>query len=320
MPTQFAIPFGDFAVDEEEATRKSRIRQAFNSPFWPFILATTSVGQEGLDFHLYCSDILHWNLPSNPVEIEQREGRINRYNSLYIRRALAQVYAAQSSEPGANPWDAVFAAACREQRIDERSTLELFPHWIHVPRRGSPLPCGIKRIVLPYPYSAEVQKYNFLIESLVTYRIAIGQPRQEELLREMRPGDIDLSDLRRQCRRLMLDLRPFDMKVYRGLARAEAERILAKPAPECGRLLAQLMDEAKEILRTHPGIRPDFAARVRQVLDRIRPEQLEAQPDRQKCLVAALIYLINPFDEIPDDLGEDGFVDDDRVVQEALSG
>ena len=33
------------------------MREAFNSPFWPFILATTSVGQEGLDFHLYCRDI-----------------------------------------------------------------------------------------------------------------------------------------------------------------------------------------------------------------------------------------------------------------------
>ena len=26
------------------------MRAAFNSPFWPFVLATTSVGQEGLDF------------------------------------------------------------------------------------------------------------------------------------------------------------------------------------------------------------------------------------------------------------------------------
>ena len=65
-------------------------REAFNSPFWPFVLTTTSLGQEGLDFHLYCRDIVHWNLPSNPVDLEQREGRINRRNSLIVRKAVAQ--------------------------------------------------------------------------------------------------------------------------------------------------------------------------------------------------------------------------------------
>ena len=33
------------------ATQADRVvREAFNSPFWPFVLATTPVGQEGLDF------------------------------------------------------------------------------------------------------------------------------------------------------------------------------------------------------------------------------------------------------------------------------
>lgn len=31
-------------------------RTAFNSPFWPFVLASTDVGQEGLDFHSYTHD------------------------------------------------------------------------------------------------------------------------------------------------------------------------------------------------------------------------------------------------------------------------
>ena len=54
------------------------VRGAFNSPFWPFVLASTSVGQEGLDFHWYCHAVVHWNLPSNPVDLEQREGRVHR--------------------------------------------------------------------------------------------------------------------------------------------------------------------------------------------------------------------------------------------------
>ena len=43
----------------------------------PFVLATTSIGQEGLDFHNYCRVIMYWNLPSNPMDLEQREGRKN---------------------------------------------------------------------------------------------------------------------------------------------------------------------------------------------------------------------------------------------------
>ena len=70
---------------ERERLANRSYREAFNSPFWPFVLATTSTGQEGLDFHLYCRDIVHWNLPSNPVDLEQREGRINRYDGLSIR-------------------------------------------------------------------------------------------------------------------------------------------------------------------------------------------------------------------------------------------
>jgi superfamily II DNA or RNA helicase len=66
-------------------TRKERVRAAFNSPFWPFVVVSTSVGQEGLDFHHYCHAITHWNLPSNPVDLEQREGRIHRYTGHAVR-------------------------------------------------------------------------------------------------------------------------------------------------------------------------------------------------------------------------------------------
>ena len=72
--------------------RKENIRNAFNSPMRPFVLATTSIGQEGLDFHNYCCVIMHWNLPSNPIDLEQREGRINRFKCLAIRQNVAGQY------------------------------------------------------------------------------------------------------------------------------------------------------------------------------------------------------------------------------------
>ena len=41
-----------FSGDHLESDSRDNIRTSFNSPFWPFVLGTTSIGQEGLDFHL----------------------------------------------------------------------------------------------------------------------------------------------------------------------------------------------------------------------------------------------------------------------------
>ena len=59
---------------DKEIVRSKGVRLAFGLPFHPFVLVSTSIGQEGLDFHQWCHSVLHWNLPSNPVDLEQREG------------------------------------------------------------------------------------------------------------------------------------------------------------------------------------------------------------------------------------------------------
>src|SRR5262249_14627210 len=48
-----AMPFVQSRVsylEDGEKIRTDEMRRAFNTPFWPYVLATTSVGQEGLDF------------------------------------------------------------------------------------------------------------------------------------------------------------------------------------------------------------------------------------------------------------------------------
>ena len=76
---RFAMRLAPKHEMEKEVNRIERVRTSFNSPFRPFVLATTSIGQEGLDFHHYCHHVVHWNLPNSPVDMEQREGRIHRY-------------------------------------------------------------------------------------------------------------------------------------------------------------------------------------------------------------------------------------------------
>jgi hypothetical protein len=112
MRGRFALRFGEERAENgEEPTRADAVRKAFNSPFWPFILASTSVGQEGLDFHTYCHAVVHWNLPSNPVDLEQREGRVHRYKGHAVRKNLAARYGQTAScYHATDPWRQLFIA------------------------------------------------------------------------------------------------------------------------------------------------------------------------------------------------------------------
>ncbi|RYZ84161.1 MAG: hypothetical protein EOP04_18565, partial [Proteobacteria bacterium] len=109
LRTHYAMDFGSQKLTSAGSGRLINMRQTFNSPFRPFVLATTSIGQEGLDFHLYCRKIFHWNLPSNPIDFEQREGRIHRYKGHVIRLNLAKKYGPLvNKEENKSVWDAIF--------------------------------------------------------------------------------------------------------------------------------------------------------------------------------------------------------------------
>ena len=95
------------------------IRNVFNSPMRPFALATTSIGQKGLDFHHYCRKIMHWNLPSNTIDLEQREGRINRYKCLAIRQDIASRFA--DREFDSDVWQELFVMTAEQIRTPDES-------------------------------------------------------------------------------------------------------------------------------------------------------------------------------------------------------
>ena len=182
MRVSYAVPFtkAKNTADEKIEARSNNIRTAFQSPFYPFIIASTSVGQEGLDFHWYCRKIVHWNLPSNPQDLEQREGRINRYKCLAIRRNIAKIF------PDIYDWDKLFDSANEEVRKQfGKRYSEMVPNWC-LPTEwlhNSNIDIEwIERIVPQYPMSSDIDKYHRLIDVLSLYRLTMGQPRQEELL------------------------------------------------------------------------------------------------------------------------------------------
>ena len=182
IQTRFAVRFGTARggtkSDEKAENRMSAVQQAFNSPFWPMVLASTSVGQEGVDFHWWCHSLVHWNLPSNPVDIEQREGRIHRFTGHAVRKNVAAKYRqaiADSSDP--NPWAAIFDAAVEDR--DEKTVEamgDLWPWWVFP---------GESKIVTwtpTLPFSKDKEREERMKRWRVMYRLAFGQPRQEDLM------------------------------------------------------------------------------------------------------------------------------------------
>lgn len=178
MRCRFALRFGDVRDDDGKTlVRAGSVRRAFNSPFRPFILASTSVGQEGLDFHQYCHVVYHWNLPSNPVDLEQREGRVHRYKGHAIRRNIARAYGltALHGRSVDDPWEIMFARAVQDR---EPGASELVPYWLFELEGGH----AVERRVPMLPLSREVAQFRRLKRMLAIYRLAFGQPRQEDLL------------------------------------------------------------------------------------------------------------------------------------------
>lgn len=152
----------------------SHLQRAFNSPFAPFILSTTSIGQEGLDFHWYCRKIIHWNIPDNPIEFEQRNGRINRYHGLSVRQSIVSKISRIDKK-----WNEIFDDAQEKYKKIDASGIQ--PHWFI----GNPC-FPIEQFAFYLPGSQDEECLRRVCMQLGIYRVALGQPHQEDFLRRLK--------------------------------------------------------------------------------------------------------------------------------------
>ena len=208
MRCHFALDFGNQRI--ETASGKKRIinlREAFNSPFKPFVLASTSIGQEGLDFHYYCRKVMHWNLPNNAIDIEQREGRINRYMGHVIRQNIAAKYSDNLIDTNIIVWKELFEIAKENEQQNQKC--DLVPYWHVEGVKG----IKIERIVPLHPFSKDINKLKYLLDVLTFYRLTFGQPRQEELVETLLKENMDKKELDQLINNLMINLSPIYKKM-----------------------------------------------------------------------------------------------------------
>jgi Helicase conserved C-terminal domain len=182
-----ALRFAEIKEADGTVSRLDAIRAAFNSPFRPFLLASTTVGQEGLDFHPWCHAVVHWNLPRSPVELEQREGRVHRYKGHAVRLNVARGIgiaglAAAGAGPDADPWRRMFELAAEQDEGDDLAPCWVYEHCV--------APVQIKRIVPVLTWSREYDAWPRLRDRLATYRLVMGMPRQDDLLETLERNGI----------------------------------------------------------------------------------------------------------------------------------
>ncbi|MBQ8167378.1 MAG: hypothetical protein IJZ96_10140, partial [Lachnospiraceae bacterium] len=208
LKTGYAIGHyaGDKLKDSTAATTFARKQEVFNSPFWPFNYVTTSIGQEGFDFHQYCRIVVHWSLVFDPVRFEQREGRVDRYHS-YSNRLNAYELVKEKINFGSGEcdWNKVYDTL--KKHVDYQKLLsdsmELFPDFV--------VPCvrrefGINRETYYLENSYEHKMLNEVLLGVGYYRSLLGQAGAdtfEEKFMEFIEGKEP-----EEIRKYFLDLRP----------------------------------------------------------------------------------------------------------------
>lgn len=182
----FAAQYSNAKTDDGDSSRMPDVRQTFNSLFWSLVLASTSVEQEGIEFHWWARSALHWNAPSNPADFKLSEGRVHRYLEHAVRKNVAEAHGAEVLISGmTNPEETLFSvAAANVSAHPEDSNLEFSPHWIYEGAHK------IERRLLDHPLSRDLPRTTHMLTGLAKYRLTLGQARQDDLSGLIKDGAV----------------------------------------------------------------------------------------------------------------------------------
>ena len=323
--SNFALSFNDDKTEtvkqgsgagiEIGGRRKTKIREAFNSPFWPFVLTTTSIGQEGLDFHLYCSNIIHWNLPPSPAKLEQREGRINRFNGYFIRNSIADADFGKRTHAfgrNCNVWHDLVNHA-KSHSIENELKKGFMPNWHFDGSRK------MSRILYDFQDGADLQKYNRLKKRLAYYRMAFGIADPEAVLEAMDTAVESDSKIAGYLRGYMINLAPDFAAGSKNRAVQKARQIVKNK--ELDKLIVESECKLKKISEDMTNV--DFDPmqtcinELRDLTQGKRTHILGAKNLIQK-FAEVLVYFLDPFDEKYDYFKVDGYDDDIKFAREIV--
>lgn len=143
----------------------------------------------------WCDRLGRWDLCSSPVDLEQRERRIQRFGGLTVRRPLAEALGKtalrECRERGSSPWDVIAREADKSYGDDTGMS----PWWT-MPN------AELKRHLFALPQSRDLNRFARLRNQRLLYRLALGQPDQEDLMDLLANHDAESA---KELRTLALD-------------------------------------------------------------------------------------------------------------------
>jgi hypothetical protein len=86
-----ALLMGDMETPSED------ILELFTAPDGPSVLLSSEVGSEGIDLQ-FCRFVVNYDLPWNPMRVEQRIGRLDRLGQKADRISIANLYVSNTIE------------------------------------------------------------------------------------------------------------------------------------------------------------------------------------------------------------------------------
>ena len=144
---------------------RQRLILGFNTPFYPNVLVSTSVLQEGVNLHIQCFQVHHYGLAGSPGDNEQRVGRLDRLFGCvnqrlkangekdlrifypYLQRSVDEDQVASFIERKHRVEEQM--DACLQIGFDQAVQLSAVDDWMQFLRR--PQPRGDSPIQDPYP-------------------------------------------------------------------------------------------------------------------------------------------------------------------------
>ena len=70
---------------------RDEVLKRFSDPEGPSILLSSEVGSEGIDLQ-FCRTLVNYDLPWNPMRVEQRIGRIDRLGQKAERISIVNLF------------------------------------------------------------------------------------------------------------------------------------------------------------------------------------------------------------------------------------
>ncbi len=187
IPLGFASRYTNEIQDSNDHNDNAaeEVMNAFNGPFYPFVLAVTDTAKEGLNFHTYCRRLIHLNIPDRPAVLIQREGRIDRFRSLVLRQRLAK-------KDNITNWEKAWAD--ENDKNASGNSNGMIPNW-YIESNDGPM---IEKYYLVTEGTTDRIKVGNIERDAELYKRMLGSFLEKELIDNLSrryPGD-DISKLK----------------------------------------------------------------------------------------------------------------------------